>query len=59
MAFANTIGINQHAAETMIRAMLGKTQRWINMCEESLLSPDMKTRFKELIIMRAENLEQE
>ena len=59
LAFANTIGINQHAAEAMIRAMLGKTQRWINMCEESLLSPDMKTRFKELIIMRAENLEQE
>ena len=57
LAFADNIGIKQNTAEAMIRAMQKNVPRWIKMCDDSPIPPDMKQALSELILSRAEQLD--
>ena len=56
LVFAEAGSIPRKAAETMVRKMLGCIPKWIDMCEESLLPPDMKSDLIELMRSRADRL---
>ena len=56
LIFANGCGIEQNAAEKMISRIVKEKQKFIEMCEDSLLPDDMKESFIKLITKRSENL---
>ena len=56
LVFAESSGISRKTADTMIRKMLSHLPKWMDLCESSLLPPDMKQALTELILSRAERM---
>lgn len=56
LKFADTCEIPRSIAKNLIEKLIKKTPKWIEMCDNSLLSTDLKVRLKELIIERSEVL---
>lgn len=57
LQFAETIGVNENAAEKMITGTLKKSSKALSICEASMLPQDMKIGFKGLFEKRCERMQ--
>lgn len=56
LKFADSCSISRKTAEKIIKNLLKFVPTWISMCEESLISNDMKDKLKKIIEERVRNL---
>lgn len=57
LKFADTCGITRQTAEKLIENLVKLTPKWLAMCENSLLTDELKDRLKKIIIERTEVLQ--
>lgn len=57
LIFADKCGITRATAEKLIQNLVSFTPKWITMCENSLLPPELKERLRAIIYVRVSALE--
>lgn len=58
LKFAKSIGISRSTANKLIENLVKYAPKWLKMCDESLLSDELKERVKRIIVERTEILKQ-
>lgn len=56
LKFADSCGISLRTAEKIMKNLVNLTPKWIEMCDDSSLSDELKARLKKIIIERASAL---
>ena len=57
LKFSDTCGITRQTAEKLIENLVKLTPKWLDMCENSLLTDELKDRLKKIITERTEVLQ--